>query len=130
MTKTTYGAVKTVQGSFQDVQLRVRDKLKEQGFGIIMEIDMQKTLKEKINEEIPPYLILGACNPKFAHKALGVEPQIGLLLPCNVVVRQAGDAVEVGVIDASAMMGTVKNEGLAPLAGEVQAKLDAALAAV
>lgn len=128
--KNKYGSLKEVQGDFNEVQLRVRDKLKENGFGIIMEIDMQKAMKEKINEDIPPYLILGACNPKMAFRAMGVEAPIGLLLPCNVIVRQAGANVEVGVVDAAAMLNMVGNPGLAPIAGEVQAGLEKALAAV
>lgn len=128
--KNKYGSLKEVQGNFNEVQLRVRDKLKENGFGIIMEIDMQKAMKEKINEDIPPYLILGACNPKMALRALGVEAPIGLLLPCNVIVRQAGDNVEVGVVDAASMLNMVGNPALAPIAGEVQAGLEKALAAV
>lgn len=130
MKKNKYGALKEVSGSFNDVQMRVREKLKENGFGIIMEIDMQKAMKEKINEDIPPYLILGACNPKLAFRALGVEAPIGLLLPCNVVVRQAGANVEVGVIDAGSMLGMVGNPNLAPIAGEVQTNLEKALAAI
>lgn len=128
--KNKYGSLKEVQGDFNEVQLRVRDKLKENGFGIIMEIDMQKAMKEKINEDIPPYLILGACNPKMAFRAMGVEAPIGLLLPCNVIVRQAGANVEVGVVDAAAMLNMVGNPGLAPIAGEVQSGLEKALAAV
>ena len=85
-----YGMNSTVSGSIEEVKGRVVSALKEQGFGILTEIDVQKVLKEKIGVEFEPYLILGACNPGFAHQALSADRSIGLLLPCNVVLRRGG----------------------------------------
>ena len=93
------GMSTTVTGSMEDVKEKVRASLKTQGFGILTEIDMQKTLKEKINVDIEPYLILGACNPKIANRALSADRSIGLLLPCNVVLRETGSSVEVSIQD-------------------------------
>ncbi len=130
MTKNNYGTLRTVTGSFDDVQTRVRNALKDQGFGIIAEIDMQKAMKEKLNVDIPPYLILGACNPGLAHRAIGIDPALGLLLPCNVIVREDGAHIEVGVIDAAKMLTLVGNPALHPIGEDVQIRLEKALAAV
>ncbi len=105
------GMSTSVVGSIEDVKEKVRASLKTQGFGILTEIDMQKTLKEKIGVEIEPYLILGACNPKIANRALSVDRSIGLLLPCNVVLRETGSSVEVSIQDPEVMFSVVDAGG-------------------
>ncbi len=110
--------------SFDEAIDAVTAELKKEGFGILNEIDLQATLKNKIDLDFKKYKILGACNPHFAHKALLAEDKIGLFLPCNVIVEEHenGD-VEVSAIDPMASMSSVKNEALVELAADVQAKL-------
>lgn len=109
---------------------RITAALGQEGFGILTRIDVKETLKKKLDLDFRPYVILGACNPRFAHRALTAEPQIGLLLPCNVVVQatDAGGAL-VSIADPKAMFQIVDNPAVAPLAGEVDAHLRRALAA-
>jgi len=124
------GMSTTVTGSMEDVKEKVRASLKAQGFGILTEIDMQKTLKEKINVDIEPYLILGACNPKIANRALSADRSIGLLLPCNVVLRETGSSVEVSIQDPEIMFSVVDggwNADLTQLPLEAKQLLQAAL---
>ena len=102
---------------------RVREALKSEGFGIISEIDIAKTLKEKIGVDFRPYVILGACNPTLAHEALQLEDKVGTMLPCNVVVQQAADGVEVAAIDPVASMQAIENPQLSEKAAIVSAKL-------
>ncbi len=109
------GMSTTVTGSMEDVKEKVRASLKAQGFGILTEIDMQKTLKEKIDVDIEPYLILGACNPKIANRALTADRSIGLLLPCNVVLRETGSSVEVSIQDPEVLFSVVDGGGNADL---------------
>lgn len=130
MTMNKYGTLRTIDGEFAEVEARVRGALKNQGFGVIAEIDMQKAMKEKLGIDYPPYRILGACNPSLAHRGLTAEPALGLLLPCNVIVRQAGDKIEVGIVDAGAMLSVVGNPALTPVAEEAKMRLEKALAAV
>jgi uncharacterized protein (DUF302 family) len=114
----------------EEVNEKVRAALKTQGFGILTEIDVQKTLKDKIGAEIEPYLILGACNPKIAHRAISADPSIGLLLPCNVVLRKTGSSVEVSIQDPEVMFSVVDagvNFNLADLPSEARQLLQAAL---
>lgn len=110
--------------NFDEAIEQVTAALKEEGFGILTEIDIQKTLKEKINVDFKKYRILGACNPKFAHEALLAEDKIGVFLPCNVIVEEHenGD-IEVSAVDPIASMSAVKNEALGGFAIEVQAKM-------
>ena len=110
------GMSTTVTGSMEDVKEKVRASLKAQGFGLLTEIDMQKTLKEKIGVGIEPYLILGACNPKIANRALSADRAIGLLLPCNVVLRETGSSVEVSIQDPEVLFSVVDGGGNADLA--------------
>jgi uncharacterized protein (DUF302 family) len=113
-----------VKGPFEEVEHRVRNALKEEGFGVLTEIDVKETLKKKLDVDFRKYKILGACNPPFAYKALRVEDKIGTMLPCNVIVQELGtDEVEVAAIDPIASMQAVKNEALQPVADEVQRKL-------
>lgn len=103
---------------------KVSDELKKEGFGILTEIDVQATLKQKLGVDFPPYCILGACNPPFAHQALQTEPRIGVMLPCNVIVRDLGDGrVEVAAVDPVASMQAIHNEALGSIAQQVRAKL-------
>lgn len=101
--------------------------LKDEGFGVLCEIDVAKTLKEKINVDVPAYVILGACNPQFADASLKAEPNIGLLLPCNVIVRQAQGATLVAAIDAAKMLSVVGNPALDATAREVNQRLSRVL---
>lgn len=129
----TYGMQTTVRGSLEQVRAKVAEALKRQGFGILTEINVQKTLKEKIGADFEPYLILGACNPQLAHRALSVDRAIGLLLPCNVVLRSVTDGVEVSILDPEAMFSVVDPEtqaALSTLPGEAKRRLQAALEAV
>ncbi|HET9029136.1 MAG TPA: DUF302 domain-containing protein [Candidatus Aquilonibacter sp.] len=118
-----YGRVVTTSLS-QDEAIEVaKSELKNEGFGVMCEIDVTKTMQEKIGAELPPYRILGACNPNFAYQALQREPQLGLLLPCNVVVAQVQGVTNVSAIDARALLGIVKNDELLSVADEVNARL-------
>lgn len=122
-----------VKGSFEEIKAKVVNALKTQGFGILTEIDVQKTLKEKIDVEFEPYQILGACNPQLAHRALQTDKLIGLLLPCNVVIRAAGETVAVSILDPEVMFSIVNPEtksALATLPAEVKGRLWAALAEI
>ena len=112
---------------FDEVVPQVRQALAANGFGIVAEIDLQQTLKNKIGVEIEPHLILGACNPRYAHRALQVEPSIGLLLPCNVVIRRTGEVTVVEAINAETLVTLTENPAMAALAHEVAAALDATL---
>lgn len=99
--------------------------LKVEGFGVLTEIDVQETLKKKLNVDYPPYKILGACNPPLAHRALTAAPEMGLLLPCNVTVRQLADGIiEVAMIDPLMMMGVISNPALKPIADDARARLE------
>jgi uncharacterized protein (DUF302 family) len=130
MQSVEYGIGRDLDQSFPEVLGRVREALKAEGFGVITEIDVQKTMKEKLGVDGRPHVILGACNPKYAHEALSVEDDLGLLLPCNVVVYEKGEGSRVAAINADAMMGMVGNDRLAPIAAEIQARLDRVLASL
>lgn len=110
---------------FDEAVARVRVELTAEGFGILCEIDVQATLREKLGEEMEPYLILGACNPPLAHRALETEPELGVLLPCNVVVFERGGTTHVSAIDAERMLSIVGNDTLAPIATEIRQRLTA-----
>ena len=112
---------------FDEVVPQVRQALAANGFGIVAEIDLQQTLKNKIGVEIEPHLILGACNPRYAHRALQVEPSIGLLLPCNVVIRHTGEITVVEAINPETLVTLTENPAMTSLAHEITAALNAAL---
>ena len=120
----SYSFSKALDGSFDDVVARVRAALAEKGFGVLTEIDVKATMKKKLGEDMAPYLILGACNPGFAWKALQAEPRIGAMLPCNVIVREDADGkIEVAAIDPVASMQAVENPALGDVAGPVREML-------
>ena len=119
-----YGFSITLSGGFDEVVNRVTDELKAEGFGVLSEIDVQATLKAKLGVEKPPYKILGACNPPLANKALEADPDIGLLLPCNVVVREDGKGLNtVAFMDPQAVLKLVDRKEIAELAVEVRGRL-------
>jgi uncharacterized protein (DUF302 family) len=126
-TDTTYTLCGTTSLPFAEAVARVRDTLEEEGFGVLTEIDVQATLREKLGQDVAPYLILGACNPPYAHRALQLEPELGTLLPCNVVVYEHDGATHLSAIDPVAMLGIVGKPELEPIAAEIQAKLEHAL---
>ncbi|MFB7461887.1 DUF302 domain-containing protein [Streptomyces sp. NPDC056224] len=117
-----------VAGTFHETAEAVRRALADQGFGILTEIDVRATLKAKLDHDMEPYLILGACNPPLARQALDADRSVGLLLPCNVVVRTDGDQVIVQAIDPSTMVTLTGVDAMAPVADEAARRLDAALA--
>ncbi|MBM9835052.1 DUF302 domain-containing protein [Rhodococcus hoagii] len=115
---------------FDGAIAKTRAALQEQGFGVLTEIDMQATLKAKIGAEMERYVILGACNPQLAHRAVGVDRQIGLLLPCNVVVRSDGDGVIVEAMNPALMVAVTEEPGLEEVAAEATTRLQAAIDAL
>jgi len=131
MNDTAYTLSGTTTLDFAEAVARVRNALRDEGFGVLTEIDVQATLEEKLGEEMPPYLILGACNPPYAHRALGMEPELGALLPCNVVVYvQPDGTTRVSGADPVAMLGLVGRVELEPIADEIQEKVERALQTV
>lgn len=118
-----YGFSKTVNLSYDEAVVKVTDELKKEGFGVLTTIDVKETLKKKINVDFKRYIILGACNPPFAHQALQAEEEIGLLLPCNVVVYEKDDKTVVSAFDPMTMLKIVDNPGVKSVAAEVQSKL-------
>ena len=126
-TDAVYALRGTTSLPFTDAVARVRETLADEGLGVLTEIDVQATLREKLGEEVPPYVILGACNPRFAHRALEVEPDLGALLPCSVAVYERDGETRVAAVDPAAMLGLVGNPGLDPIAAEVRERIARAL---
>ena len=125
-----YGLSKTVGLTYEQAVEKVTAELKKEGFGVLTTIDVKETLKAKLNVEFPRYIILGACNPPFAHKALQAEEHIGLLLPCNVIVYEKAGTTVVAAFDPMVMTAVVDNPGMQPIAKEVRERLDRVIAAM
>ncbi len=114
----------TIDDEFESVREQVIAALATEGFGVLSEIDVAATMKAKLDKDVPPYRILGACNPPLAYQALALDPRIGALLPCNVVVRQTKHGVGVDFMDPHAVLTLVDSEGIGELAGEVRGRLN------
>jgi len=127
---TPYGFGTTLQIPYEEAVPRVKEALKADGFGVLTEIDVRRTMREKLGAEMEPYIILGACNPPLAHRALKQEPEIGLLLPCNVVVRSEGEGSRIVIADPQAMPGIVGNEELNAVAEEAKRRLQRVVASL
>ncbi len=126
-----YGFGKSVAMGFNEAMTKVTAELQKEGFGVLTEIDVAGTLKKKLDHDMPPYRILGACNPAFAKRALAAEPSIGLLLPCNVVVRQdAAGTVQVEFLDPGMMGRLTGNPDVGPIGNEVRDKLQRVMRAL
>lgn len=130
VTHQKYGFSKVVALGYESAIERVKEQLKKEGFGVLAEIDIRKAMKEKLNAEYPNYMILGACNPQLAHRALQAEPRLGLLLPCNVTVREVGAGTEIAVVDAETMLAAVDNAELRPIAREATDRLQRVIESV
>lgn len=113
----------TLNADMEEAEEIVTAALKQEGFGVLTQIDISATLKSKIDVDFRPYKILGACNPKFAHKALQNEPKIGLMLPCNVILEGDGEQTQVSAVSPMASMSSIENDALGEVAKEVEAKL-------
>jgi len=123
MLATSYTLSTTTELGFTEAADRVREELKSEGFGVLCEVDVQATLKAKLGVVGEPYLILGACNPPLAHQALQAEPELGVLLPCNVVVYTREGQTHISAVDAERMLSIVGNDELAAVAADVRGKL-------
>ncbi|MGE3376493.1 MAG: DUF302 domain-containing protein [Vicinamibacteria bacterium] len=129
-TTTKYVFGKTVALGQDDAIRRVTEELAKEGFGVLTEIDVKATLKKKLGIDVAPYRILGACNPQFAHKAMALEPEIGALLPCNVVVREENGKTRVEIMDPQAVLQLVERPEIESIATEVRQRLERVLAAM
>ena len=127
--KTSYQFSTRLQMPMADAVQRVTDQLKEEGFGVLTEIDVQETLKKKLDIDYRPYVILGACNPPSAYKALNAEIEIGLLLPCNVIVYEDNGETVVSAVDPVVMLGVVQNPELDAIAADIRERLQRVIAA-
>ena len=124
---STYGIEKQVPQGFEDAVERVTEALKHEGFGVLTTIDVQETLRKKLNADFHKYVILGACNPPFAYQALQADDQVGLLLPCNVVVQEKDGVTTVSAFDPMTMGKIMDNPNVVPIAAEVRKRLERAL---
>jgi len=125
-----YGFSKTVDMSYEQAIEKVTAELKKEGFGVLTSIDVKETLKQKINVDFKKYAILGACNPPIAHRALQEEEDLGLLLPCNVIVYEKDDKTRVSIFDPMVMTWIIENDNMKPIATEVQERLQRVLNAI
>jgi len=127
----TYTIDRRIAGASVDaVDARTRAALAAHGFGVLTEIDVRATMKRKLDVDMPAYRILGACNPKLAHQAIGIEPRVGAMLPCNVILREVAGGVEVSAIDPVASMQAIDNPALHAVAGKVRDMLAAVVAEI
>jgi uncharacterized protein (DUF302 family) len=127
----TYTINRMVPGTgIDEVDARARKALADHGFGVLTEIDVRATMKKKLDIDMPAYRILGACNPKMAHQAIGIEPRVGAMLPCNVILREVEGGVEVSAVDPVASMQAIENAELTAVAGAVRDLLAKAVAAI
>ena len=126
----SYAISTTVSTPYAETVEAVKAALGEQGFGVLTEIDIKATLKKKLDVDVPAQVILGACRPPLAHQALQAEPSVGLLLPCNVVVREVGEGTVVEAVDPETMVDMTKNDGLKSVADEAKERLEKALASL
>ena len=124
----SYALSTTVAAPYDETVESVRAALADQGFGVLTEIDIKATLKKKLDVDVPAQVILGACRPPLAHEALQAEPSIGLLLPCNVVVRETGEGTVVEAVDPQTMVALTDNGALQPVADDARQRLEKALA--
>jgi uncharacterized protein (DUF302 family) len=124
----TYGLSLTLASTFDETMTRVKEAFKSEGFGVLTEMNVQHTLREKIGLEMAPYTVLGMCNPDLASRAIAAEPNIGLFLPCNVLLAKRGDRIEVSAQDPLLMVPMTGNEALRPIAQEARERIDRALA--
>lgn len=127
---TRYGIGKATTAGYAETVERIRAALKEEGFGVLTEIDVKATLKEKLGKDVRPYVILGACNPPLASRALEAEPDIGLLLPCNVIVTEREDGTHVAAVNPQSLVDLAEEPAIAAVAREVDAKLRRVIAQV
>jgi uncharacterized protein (DUF302 family) len=125
-----YGFSKTVDMPYEQVIEKVTTELKKEGFGVLTSIDVKETLKQKINVDFKKYVILGACNPPIAHRALQEEEELGLLLPCNVIVYEKDTKTRVSIFDPMVMTWIMENDDIKPIASEVQERLQRVLKAI
>ena len=130
MSVNSYGMSTTVNMTYEEAIEKVTAALKEQGFGILTEIDLQATMKKKLDADIDKYIILGACNPNLAYQALQEEQEIGLLLPCNVIVYEKDDTTHVSLLDPLQMINFAGNAGLNSMAEDARSRLDKVYAAL
>lgn len=112
---------------FDDVDQRTRKALTDHGFGVLTEIDVKATMKKKLDKDMPAYRILGACNPAMAWEAIGIEPRVGAMLPCNVILREVAEGVEVSAVDPVASMSAIDNDELKQVAGKIRDMLSEAI---
>lgn len=129
-TRTKYGIETRLEVPYEQAVERVTEALKQEGFGVLTEIDVKATLKKKLDEDFRRYVILGACNPPLAHRALSTEIEIGLLLPCNVIVYEEGEGSVVSAADPGTMMEISGNPELSPIAREARERLERAIASL
>jgi uncharacterized protein (DUF302 family) len=118
------------EAAIDDVEARTRTALANHGFGVLTKIDVKATMKKKLDVEMKGYRILGACNPKMAHQAIGIEPRVGAMLPCNVILREVEGGIEVSAVDPVASMQAIENPDLVRVAGQVRSLLSDAVAAI
>jgi uncharacterized protein (DUF302 family) len=129
-TKHEYGFGRRLDLPYEQAIEQVTAALKAEGFGVLTEIDVRATMKQKLDVDFRPYVILGACNPHLAYQALNAEPELGLLLPCNVIVYEEDGGSVVSIVDPQAMLGVVPNPALAPVADEARRRLQRVAAAL